>query len=239
MAAELVTPVDEFTGLPLPLLPPKNAPPKNSPEIEWHHHFHPRKHPLLEGLGGIAIRTVRLQSTYRREHTNYHRHYIGPPLPELPEEQFQAVIMAYAGYIPEQAINTRRDEPRLVSVPEDLRRRLWETDEIQPTAIHPVRAFLTEYILGQNMSHIYESVIDEFVHTLDIGRRYYLGSLILAKAIERATEPTDNMYRQAWQGGLIPAYRPAKSPTFVSRTLSRAPKQRQHLLKRLQEKLAS
>lgn len=198
MAAEMVTPVDELTGLPLPLAPPDCLLPLNrSDEANWHHHAHPRRSPLLQGIAGLAVRNARLQLADLRDHTAYHGVYSGPPLPVTPEEQFCYTVMATAGYVPGHAIDFHGRKPQIVPIDHNSRNRLWESGELKVASVESVRKFLKAYILELDTSHLYTHVIDEFLHTSDRERKEYLGYLLLAKVIERASEPLRQPYRIA------------------------------------------
>jgi hypothetical protein len=228
MAAEMVTPVDELTGLPLPLAPPDYLLPLNRyDEANWHHHAHPRRSPLLQGMAGIAVRNVRLQLAELGEHNKYHQNYFGPPLPETPEAQFSYTVMAAAGYVPPAAIEVNGRKPKIVSIDHEQRNRLWQSGELKVASLESVRKFLKDYVLAQDTSHLHENVIDEFLHTPDVERKQYLGNLLLAKVIERAVEPVDNPYRYAYREGLIPSAWPTKANSFVSSAIGRAKRRRQ------------
>jgi hypothetical protein len=241
VAAELVTPVDELTGLPLPLAPSESPLPFNQPEqADWHHHFHPRRNPLLAGVGGIAVRNCRLQlANWREHHINYHGSFIGPPIPTTPEKQFETVVLAYAGAVPEHAIDVTRRKPRIVPIMPEQRDRLWHSGELRAAGSDSIiRGFLASYTIEQNLSHLSESIIDEFLNTEVDERRRYLGHLLLAKAIEKATEPIDMKYRRAWKSSLIDPVLPAKSPSFVTVALG-PPRRRYKIISQLRQRLAA
>lgn len=263
-AAGLVTPVDEFSGIPLPILPTKNPLPLNRPEIaDWHHPFHPKEHPLLKTPGGLALRNCRVQLVHRNFHnesaTRYHRFFEGPPIPEAEEEQFRIVILASAGYIPQQAINTRSGEPEVVNLNNNLSRQLRQTmrravpgDEAQhdPSAKNQVfhyrnlrygyddvRKFLAQHTLEQPLPHLKESLIDEFLNTANDERRLYLGHLLLAKKVEVAAERVDEIYRQASRAHTLHPLMPSSPATFIKHKLG-TPETRKGLFPRLAAQLA-
>lgn len=118
MAAELPTPYDETTGMPLPILLPEDFRPDLEPEsANWHHHFHPKTAPQLDSLGGRALRNARVQLVPAKLHNmsaeSYHSMFKGPPLPEAYQEDWQLrlCILAAAGYVPRQAIDVRGETP--------------------------------------------------------------------------------------------------------------------------------
>lgn len=146
MAAELPTPLDELTGLPLPLLPSDKPLPLRSELTNWHHHFHPSTHPVIkQTLGGRALRNSRIQLVEATQHNYsqnaYHRFYSGPDIPEDSATQFGMCVMAAAGYVPERAIDTASGQPRTVAMAESQIEQL----KLQPTVIRPEPTEIRRY----------------------------------------------------------------------------------------------
>jgi hypothetical protein len=194
------TPVDELTRLPLPLVPlqtPINA--------DWHHHFHPKRSPVLQEAGGVAVRNARLQRCDRRQHNAYHNAYFGPPLPQTEEEQFATVIMSVAGYMPHYAIALKKGEPQIVRLYEDQRQRLQTSGEIKVGSTETVRKFLRGYVLSQSIEsvNVNDLTIEEFLTTQNVQRRYALGHTLLGLITEKATEKVDDTYYQARRQELL------------------------------------
>ena len=119
MAAELVTPTDELTGMPLSLAPPLEWLPRDRPDIaNWHHWWHPSSAPALQTLGGQALRNSRVQLVPVGDHNmgseTYHHYYMGPNLPgaDDADTQFKLCVLACAGYVPDRVIDLHaEDEP--------------------------------------------------------------------------------------------------------------------------------
>lgn len=127
MAAEMITPVDELTGMPLSVAPPLFDLSRHNPDIaNWHHLYHPSTAPELQTLGGTALRNSRVQLLPVKQHNtgknNYHTYYTGPPLPAASDEetQFRLCVLACAGYLPEKVIDMSGAKPveRLMTVDE-------------------------------------------------------------------------------------------------------------------------
>ncbi len=111
MAAELITPVDELTGIPLPIVP-QNYLVEQSKLSNWHHAWHPNSDVALEDLGGRALRHSRIQLVRRIDHNykdkgrpNYHNYYAGPEMPTTDSERFRLCVLSAAGYMPEMGID--------------------------------------------------------------------------------------------------------------------------------------
>lgn len=242
MAAIELTPLDETTGVPLPLVPIINSFHPDAPEINWHHHFHPRRSELLshELPGGVALRTSRLQRSYKfGNHTEYHQYYEGPPLPQTTEERFRTVVLAHAGYIPDHALLMRRYlSPKVVRLTEPQRDQLWQEGHIRSGSPGEVRNFFAQYILVQDLTDISEITIEEFITTRDVARKRFLGNWLLAQAIERAAEPVNQTYREAWRNGRIPQTHPYKSLSFVAKALGQQ-RQRDHLVHKMANQLVA
>ena len=238
MAAEATTPVDDFSGLPLPLAPSSSLE-ISSDETNWHHHFHPRRSELLIGkTGGIAVRNVRLQLATINDHNEYHYHYEGPPLPQTPTERFLVTVLTTAGYVPDKAIDFTNRKPRVVRMTDTSREMLWYSEQLRHGSTVVVRDFFARYALTQDLSDVKEGLIDEFLNTPNLDRRRQLGHWLLGKAIEHATEPIDSMYRIAWKAGLLNPKMPAKPRTLVKNRLG-SPKKRESLLDQLEQRLAA
>jgi hypothetical protein len=215
MAAEALTPIDEI-GMPLPLAPTNlEIHDASQPQPDWHHHFHPRKSSVLtQDWGGQAVRTVRVQmADYSTHHDDYHGHFIGPPLPETPAEKFGLTVLATAGYVPGHAIDFKKGEPQIVPLSDGQRKRLWSSGELRNSAPEIARKFILEYTLKQDFIGIDEKLVDEFLGTSDLDRKYKIGGKLLSLAVDTAVEPLDPFYRTAWKKGYIDrtsAHRPQR-----------------------------
>ncbi len=114
MAAELITPTDELTGLPLPILLPETF---DLNKTNWHHLVHPEASPQLKSMGGWAIRNCLLQVVPEELHNmsaeGYHQLFKGPPLPgpEDANKHFMWCVLTCAGYLPDAAIDMRSKDP--------------------------------------------------------------------------------------------------------------------------------
>lgn len=217
MAAELETPVCEATGLPLPIAPSEQSN-DASARRDWHHHFHPRLSPLLahDSLSGSAVRSARIQLVdYATHHNDYHGNYLGPPLPVTETDKFGLVILATAGYIPREGLDFSGNEPKRVELSHEQRKRMRGSGELKVAAISPIQKFITAYTMDQDLSHVDEMIIDEFLNTTDKEQKLKLGSSLLRLAVRQAADPIIPMYRQAWKNGLIDQQVPSKAQRFV------------------------
>ncbi len=120
MAAELVTPLDSLSGMPLSVAPPLQPLPRNNPNVaNWHHLYHPRDSAELHTVGGCALRNSRVQLLLVRDHNvgrhTYHTYFKGPVLPQEHDEdaQFSLIVLACGGYLPQEVIDISGDEPKV------------------------------------------------------------------------------------------------------------------------------
>lgn len=203
MSFERITPIDELTSLPLPITPPRKKVPNHNPNVaDWHHQFHPRDDPRLKTVGGLALRNSRLQLVFKTFHNEgphrYHRFFNGPPIPEDEATQFGMCVLSCAGYIPEDGINLRGDEPVIRRLTDEQRAILQEPnlDKNQDFDYHhfrygydPIRDFFIKYTLDQDLTAVVpESAIDEFLYSRDNEKRKRKGSDILELATSAATQ---------------------------------------------------
>lgn len=208
MAAELQTPVDRFSNIPLPLAPSLEALPEHRPDkADMHHGFHPKLDPRLLTTAGLALRNSVLQLTERTFHNegplSYHRFYQGPQIPTDETEVFKRVVLATAGYVSEEVLDMNNGDPV---------RRPMTSDELEyfqtPSSDNifdykylryrygPIRDFLRDYIVNQPLGeeHVSLSKLDEFLHTKDRQTKLNLGHFMISKASEVATEGVRSQY---------------------------------------------
>lgn len=151
MAAEATTPVDEITGLPLPLILPDNFKPSGDSQLEnWHHHFHPWTAPELRSVGGRALRSVRVQlvpaSIHNLGDNTYHALFKGPELPLTEDRQFFISVLACAGYVSRFGIDMRsRDPTQPVVIGDDQFARLRVVPEPKRITRSEVERFRTAF----------------------------------------------------------------------------------------------
>lgn len=226
----MITPVDELTGLPLAVLPVESLAGALFYDFadNYHHHFHPKRSDLLTDAGGIALRASRGQKLPFWAHTRYHQLFTGPPLPETPQDKFHLCVLACAGFIARQAIDvsgpgdfqtvTMTDEQfEQVSLPE-----AWHISKAhKPDQAHYVRdaigRFFASYVLEQQLTHVPDKVIEEFLGTQDERRRKELGNFMLKEAVEIAVEPVKPVHVELGRQGLRHANRRDPSPASVVR----------------------
>lgn len=110
-------PVDAQTGMPLPIAPTVDLSALPQNEINEHHHFYPRLSPILrDSLGGRALRVSRIQRVATTQHNfgdrPYHTFFKdGPDIPTDPQTQLGMCVLACAGYLPPQVVDTTSGEP--------------------------------------------------------------------------------------------------------------------------------
>lgn len=228
---ENLGPLDEYSGLPLPILPveaPNSIAANHYLAREYcrhdqHHAFFPKSE--LQDEGDLVLRHSRLQYGPRWAHSKYHEFYTGVQLPETKDRQFALGVLATAGYIPETAVNVGASEPRIVELYPHERRQMHE-ETVYPEQRFSDRTgrdlnqlkrgvFFMEYALQQKFDHVREVLLEEFLETTDRDRKQKLGMFIVDMAFARAAEPIDDMYRVAHKQGYIPPERPRHTVGFL------------------------
>jgi hypothetical protein len=237
----LVTPVDEFSGIPLPLSPMYMAERPSRYGPDDHHPWHERLDPRLQTLGGRALRSSRIQrANYDMHHLDYHgENFRGPDIPETVARQLRPIILGTAGYIPDKAISfSRTGEPLVVRLPDEFRKKLWEDKLIHVERAATVQVFLRQLILDQDLSDVKSSTVDEFLYTLDMARKREIGNDLLARATRRATSSVKQAYVQAYKSNLLPFDRPQTVSQFALAAVAMR-RRRARLYSDLSQRLAS
>ncbi len=218
MSAELLqTPIDEFSGLPycfaasadLAPVAPKGM--NHDRHGDWNHVF-PRYEvrtsdspALQDDMAKLALISSRVQWVdYDQHHEVYNHQFVGPPQPQTEEALATTLVMAEAGFIPEMAIDLSDGEPRVVGQTLAERHEFLLSGQVRAWDKVAVRKWLFGYVFRQEVDHIRENELDEFLHTFDLERRIQLGHLLAAKMVERAVEPIDAVYSTARKQGLLP-----------------------------------
>lgn len=110
-------PVDLRTGLPLPIAPAFNIAALPQDQVNEHHHFYPRLSPTLTStLGGKALRVSRIQRVEVSQHNFgdrfFHKYFPeGAEIPKDAARQLGMCVLACAGYVPEQVVDTSDGKP--------------------------------------------------------------------------------------------------------------------------------
>lgn len=236
----LVTPTDTYSGMPWVIAPPNYPLPNRRSDLaDDNHAFHPAKSPLLDTMAGQALRHSRLQRVdWYDHHMVYHKHFYGPDLPTDEAEIFRRVVFAVARYIPDMALNCNDYEPRAVRLTHEEKARLWQTNELRVARPIIVRNFLASYVTRQDLSHISEHLIDEFLYSPDKKRQWYLGHWLLSQAAQVATEPINDMYRDAVKRGSVAPNLTSKTQNLVKRAIGDG-RQTKLYVQMLHEKLAA
>lgn len=236
MSALLETPID-YTGLPFCFAPYENlAPVVPQGEInrdrlaDWNHMFpkyeiHTSNSPVLqEDLGRLALQNARVQWVdYSQHHDKYNHWFKGPKQPQTSEDLFKTLVMATAGYIPAKAIDLSGDDPKIVELTNSQRKFLWMSGQVRQYDESSVRSYLFDYALSQDVDHIHERSLDEFLHTFNLEKKIHLGHCIAAKIVERAVEPIEYIYSTAQRSELLKPGLPKHPRDYVKHRMIPSP----------------
>lgn len=219
MSAEVLTPVCEVTGLPLPIFPKEprfiEALYINEP-YEAHHHFHPRREPALMSIGGKAVRNSRIQIVNHNLHTDYHQTFIGPELPINEDEIFRLTVLAAAGVVPRQALKIdKKGEWQEVELDNKTHQAVSKTIKVDQT--NTLARFLAGYAVAQGIDKFVDEIrIEQFLDSRtakDI--KYEISRLMLGETLGYSIAALDleDQHQRLKEQGLITA---AKPDTFYS-----------------------
>ncbi|MEI6237445.1 MAG: hypothetical protein WCP03_02485 [Candidatus Saccharibacteria bacterium] len=216
MTEKRFTPVDELTGLPLPILPTNELP--NGVELPVylnpHHHFHPKKAKLIRNPeeGGF-LRNSRIQILPRWIHNQYHDIYRGPKIDKDEQKRLLLGIFAVVGYLPKYAIDApesaKRDEDVIVEIEDDLYRQMIDKTLLKSEATKSkerrdrVCAYMMRVVLDQDVNIIDQLVIEQFLDTKNDNTRLEIGRLIINNLIEQSTEPIEPIYKQVYRKNMV------------------------------------
>lgn len=215
MAAEMVTPTDYLSGLPLPIAPMGKWLALDNPSVaDVHHAHHPCRDPQLKTLAGMALRNTALQITERELHNSgpnrYHRFYTGPPIPVNESDIFTRIVLNCAGYIPSQGIDLSGDAPvvRDLSPKEnDFLRTPKEGDQFgyryYGYRYDPIRNFFRDFSTKQDLNHLTESTIEQFLHTSDMPTKQKLGRFLLMQVCAVAGDQVRGKYKLLQKSQLL------------------------------------
>lgn len=244
-------PKDPETGLPLPIIPSCRFLPADRPnEADWHHLWTRRCHPAYESAGGLALRNSMVQlidvELHNQGKGSYHAHYDWIDVPEGEDEQFGLIIPSVAGFIPELGVDLSTEEPVIRPfTPSELEFMRIPDDERGYSYRHvtyryePIRKFLTDYVVKQDLSHIEDVTIEEFLTTPDENTRRFLGHYLLAQAAEVAAEKIEPAYRINKKRGLLHPLVPAQPYRKIKYTLGSPLWQEVYIFPKLSERLMS
>ncbi len=233
--AKPFAPLDEYSGIPLPILPVP-APPQDlttRPYLEEfcrmdeHHAFFPNEDFTTEPER--VLRHSRLQYGGRWAHGKYHELYQGVKYPTNLRGQFRVAILAAAGYIPDEAVDVRENRPERVELSpaqqQLIRGRIHTEERISDrTGLDINRShrgiFFMQYALSQDFASLgIEATLEEYLSTADDRRRLRLGFRIFDMAFERAGDDFVDLYSIARRQGNIPHYQPETPRKLVRRVV--------------------
>ncbi|MEJ0073226.1 MAG: hypothetical protein WDN27_04070 [Candidatus Saccharibacteria bacterium] len=232
-------PIDLESGLPYCFMPNPDLPAVRLDEknlarrADWDHQY-PRvevrysTNPVLDHPDArYGLLNLRLQWTaYPQHHDIWNNcEMIGPMQPATAQQLAATFVLGLGGFVPPVGLELRQKRPIERKLSEHDRRTLWESGQLRIGNETPIIAYLRRYVLAQDVDHINESELNEFLDTHDRERKLYLGHTLAAKIVERAVEPFGAVYSTAQKQGLLSVRNAAR------RTLSEAPNNPRDLVK--------
>lgn len=204
----LMAPYERRTGVVLPIWG------EGGGETNRHHaHFYRvlyEKSPQPQRAFLRAIRFTRLQRVSRTDHQFYHDNFDGTQLPANAKRSFMTTILNEAGYIPPWVVDVRGSSPEVVETTAEMRAVLRRpgilTIERSPHRRAEIGQFLMDYALRQNLGHVKEELLEEFVGLTPARtrrseqlrqRKFELGTKLTNIAIGVAVDPIERPFQQA------------------------------------------
>lgn len=198
---------------------------RRDPELEGEYRLLPEDFDNLDAipleiLAGFALRISRGQRLPGGTHQLGHRRYPrGPVLPTTVNEKFIIAAKACSGIVSRWALDvTAPKSERFVYMDDDVfaevaSPKLLCTERVyyDKPADHRRKVlggFFLRHAAMQDLSHISERIVDEFLHTQDDNRRRAVGNVILREAVEVSLAPVIPIYRELKAKGMVQPGRP-------------------------------
>ncbi len=174
----------------------------------------------LEFISGLAVRMSRGQQLATGTHDEAHKRFrAGPELPRTQADKFRIAALASASVTSQFALDFSRPAGKeLVRMKRADREYFFESGSliaekhnIDRPAQHRkavIGSFFLRYAAAQNLTHVTDKVIDEFLNTTVMRRKIELGGLILSQAVEQSIEPILPVYANLNTLGMVPPARP-------------------------------
>lgn len=199
-----LSPMETGTDIVLPIVAQLKGRPNR------HHAYFYKEHYLAGSVADQAVRYSRLQRVSRKAHKAYHRQYHGTLMPRDEAAAVTAAILNSAGYIPKFSVKIEDDGTSIEEITPQERRALSKATvfSIERSTEYQGRMgkFLMDYALKQDLDHVRQSQIEEFLGLTPRkmaynerlrARKLRLGLRLTNIAISVAIEPTEGRYREA------------------------------------------
>jgi len=214
-----ITPVDNLTGMPLPIYPFSNeheygAELYNGSEDlsdlteiskNCHHAFHPEDDLKTNKNGSLFLRHSRVQRVPVWLHDGYHSIYQGPEITDDIEKRFLMGVFAVAGYMPKVAIDIPNslEEDKIIPLTFSKYKEMIQPDMLKgqfdekKVRLRHASKFMMKIILSQDVQAVNVSDCKEFLTTNDRQKRLKIAHLIVEQLADQSTEQISEKYQKA------------------------------------------
>lgn len=213
MAAEILTPACEVTGLPLPILPNESRSSEtrfvnsqNNRGHNYHHLYHPDSDSMLADARGRALRGCRVMKTSFDAHTFYHQTFAGPELPTTDEEVFKHIVLSVAGVMPKNGIDITAPYTWIERPIQDFEyKRFSRPGKIKVEKAKNIARFISSYALDSRDDDLVTSVeIEEFVERkTSYKRRREIASKFLGESLDYLLSDLNPLHQQLKKEGKV------------------------------------
>lgn len=216
-------PICETSWLPLPILPKElaekralfTANERFSEREDYHHLWSPERHPLLQGLGGRALRYSLGEDINRSLHNRFNKTFEkGPILPETDDQRFVAILFGCADVLPRQAVHMPSDGGYEIVELSDEEHRYIGSRVYPEKHFHQkygfarrksIGKFFASHVLSQTIDYgISDSKFEEFVdNRTSEHRRKELGNQIITNVIGDSVSHLVPVHAELKQDGFV------------------------------------
>jgi len=229
VAAEILTPSCEVTGLPLPILPNESRPRETlfvrdqNRGPNFHHLYHPDSDSLLANTRGRALRGSRVMKTPFRLHTYYHQTFVGPELPETDEEVFKHIVYSVAGVMPKYGIDITGPYTWMERPIQDFEYKKFARPGVMKVEkAKNIARFISSYTLEHRDDDLVSNIeIEEFVERkTPYKRKREIASKFLGESLDYLLSDLNPLHQQLKREGKV-LNRESKTLRHVAKSMVR------------------
>lgn len=165
-----------------------------------------------------VIRWSRIQETERLLHNKCHSEHDGVTLPFDEHENFIVLLLNAARYIPAQGMDFSRRKPRIITLDEEMKRRLQLPGVIynQERMEKRIGYYFGRYIVKYGLPSVKEiTEVSQFLETTDELARLRLGNRIIRLASRAVIDPAESLYQSARAAGRLSPNSPKRALGFM------------------------
>jgi|GEM_PF-3141564 len=200
MNGKPMSPIEASTGVVLPVIAPMRGP-------QNRHHAHFYAHAYKNGSQAQqSLRLSRLQLVGVYAHTRVHKAVHGTAFPESPAEEYEAVVLNCAGYIPDYGLRVKKGNVFIDELNNRDKKILRRPHMFTQEGVPNIGRFLLDYALQHDFDDVKQLHVEEFL-SLTVEKRKHnealqqrklrLAEKLTNKAISIAVDPINPVFVDA------------------------------------------